>query len=258
MIWIDNRPLERIAGARAVSATGFLTASRGTRAIASVPGRLGVLVGGLEAAAPRRAALVFRVPVATLADRPAAIATVEGAFAGAVRSIRTADRPDVHTRCLVEAITWRELDGATGMVHPSLLCEVELLAVDGGSDQWPTPGPVLLGTTRTMVPVGSIPTGGWLFLWGGSSPLTVTYRSANGQRVATCVITQALATGQHLAGDVETGDVWFVTATTRTRVSAMVGELPLLDPADALGTVRPTLQLSSGTGLLVPSLRYRL
>jgi hypothetical protein len=76
--------------------------------------------------------------------------------------------------------------------------------------------------------------------------------------VTTCTITQALATGEHLAGDLDTGDVWYVTASTRTRVSAVAGELPTLDPADALGSVTPTLSLSSGSGLLLPSTRFRL
>ena len=81
---------------------------------------------------------------------------------------------------------------------------------------------------------------------------------ANGTGATTCVITQTLATGEHLAGDLDTGDIWLVTASARTRVSTVVGELPVLDPADALGTVLPSLQLSTGTGLLVPSTRYRL
>jgi hypothetical protein len=257
-VWIDNRHVTSIAGARPVRLSGFLTAPRGQRSLSGVPGRLAPVVGGLQAPEPRRATLTLRIPLASIADRPAAIATVEAALAGAVRSIRTADRPGVHTRCLAESLTWSEIPGAAGLTIPTLVCDVVWLAVDGGSEDWPADPPILLGTGRTAIPLGSLPSGGWLFLWGGTSPLTITYTPANGANSTTCVITQALATGEHLAGDLDTGDVWLVTALARTLVSTVVGELPVLDPADALGTVTPTLQLSTGTGLLVPSTRYRL
>ena len=257
-VWIDNQPVTAIAGARPVRLSGFLTAPRGQRSVLGVPGRLAPVVGALQAPEARRGALTLRVPCATLADRPAAIATVEAAIGGAIRSIRTADRPGVHTRCLAESITWSEIPGAASLTIPTLLCDVVWLAVGGGSEDWPADPPVLLGTGRTPIGTGSLPSGGWLFAWGGTSPLTITYTPANGAGATTCVITQALATGEHLAGDLDTGNVWHVTASTRTRVSSVVGELPVIDPADALGSVAPSLQLSSGTGLIVPSTRYRL
>lgn len=257
-VWIDNRIVTNIAGARPARLSGFLTAPRGVRSVSGVPGRLAPVMGGLQAPEPRRGGLTLRIPLATLADRPAAIATVEAALAGAVRSIRTADRPGVHTRCIAESIVWSEIQGAPGLTIPTLLCDIVWLAVDGGSEDWPADPPILLGTTRTPIALGSLPSGGWLFVWGSTSPVTITYTPANGTGATTCVITQTLATGEHLAGDLDTGDVWYVTATTRTRVSTVVGELPVLNPADALGTVAPTLQLSTGSGLLVPSTRYRL
>ncbi|MCO4101744.1 MAG: hypothetical protein HEQ38_20595 [Gemmatimonas sp.] len=257
-VWIDNRPVTSIAGARPVRLSGFLTAPRGQRSTSGVPGRLAPVVGGLQAPEPRRATLTLRIPLATIADRPAAMATVEAALAGAIRSIRTADRPGVHTRCIADAIVWSEQPNAPGMTIPSLLCDVVWLAIDGGTEDWPADPPVLLGTTRTPIPMGSIPSGGWLFIWGSTSPVTITYTPANGTGATTCVITQTVATGEHLAGDLDTGDIWLVTASARTRVSTVGGELPVLDPADALGTVLPSLQLSTGTGLLVPSTRFRL
>lgn len=257
-IWIDNRPVTSIAGARPVRLSGFLTGPRGQRTVTGVPGRLAPVVGSRQAPEPRRGGMTLRVPLATLTDRPAAIATVEAAIADAIRSIRTADRPGVHTRCVAESITWSEIPNAPGLTIPTLLCDIEWLAIDGGTEDWPADPPILLGTGRTPIPLGSLPSGGWLFAWGGSSPLTITYTPANGAGATTCVITQTLATGEHLAGDLDTGDLWFVTASTRTRVSSVVGELPVLDPADALGTVNPTIQLSSGTGLLLPSTRFRL
>lgn len=257
-IWIDNRLVTNIAGARPVRLSGFLTAPRGQRSVAGVPGRLAPVVGALQAPEPRRGGMTLRFPMASLADRPATIATAEAALAGAIRSIRTADRPGVHTKCFAESIEWSEIPQAPGLTIPTLLCDIVWLKVDGGSEDWPADPPILLGTTRTPIPLGSLPSGGWLFVWGSTSPVTITYAPANGTGVTTCVITQAIATGEHLAGDLDTGDIWYVTATTRTRVSSVVGELPILDPADALGTVSPTLQLSTGTGLLVPSTRYRL
>lgn len=256
-VWIDHRPVTRL-GARPVRLGGFLTAPRGTRAVTGVPGRVAPVLGALQAPEPRRGTLTLRVPLTSLSDRPAAIAAIEAAVGGAVRTIRTADRPGVVTRCLAEAIQWSEIPGAAGLTIPTLLCEITWLAVDGGSETWPASGPVLLGTAPTPVPVGSLPTGGWIFAWGGTSPLTVTYTPANGHGATACTITQAIATGEHVAVDLDTDDVWHVTASTRTRVGTVTGPVPTLDPADALGTVLPTLRLSSGTGLLLPALRHRL
>ncbi len=257
-IWIDNRHVTTIAGARPVRLSGFLTAPRGQRTVTGAPGRLAPVIGARQAPEPRRGGMTLRVPLTVLTDRPAAIAAVEAAVGDAVRSIRTADRPGVHTRCVAESLVWSEIPNAPGLTIPTLLCDIVWLAVDGGSEDWPADPPILLGTGRTPIPLGSLPSGGWLFAWGGTSPLTITYTPANGVGATTCVITQTLATGEHLAGDLDTGDVWHVTASTRTRVSSVVGELPVIDPADALGSVLSTLQLSSGTGLLVPSTRFRL
>jgi hypothetical protein len=257
-VWIDEQAVSSIAGAKAVRLSGFLTAPRGVRSVVTVPGRLSPLLGERGAPEPRRGLLTLRVPCPTIADRPTAMATVEAAIADGIRSVRTADRPGVVTRCVAESITWSEVSGAAGMTIPSLLCDIVFVAYDGGSLAWPAPGPVLLGTSSVAIPVGSLPTGGWLFAWGGSSPLTITYTPANGTGATTAVITQTVATGEHLTCDLDTGDVWLVTAVARTRVANVSGELPALDPADALGAVMPTVQLSSGTGLLVPSTRYRL
>lgn len=257
-VWIDNRPISSIASAKAVRLAGFLNAPRALRSLSGIPGRLGPAVGSLLAPEPRRGVLSLRVPCATLADRPTVISTVESAIAGAIRSIRTADRPGVHTRCYAESIVWEELPNAPALTIPSLLCTITWLAVNGGTEKWPADGPILLSTSRTTIPLGSIPSGGWLFAWGGSSPLTITTTPANGTGATTCVITQAVGTGEHLAIDLDTADVWLVTASTRTRVSTVVGDVPVLDPADALGSAWPSLQLSSGSGLLVPSTRYRL
>lgn len=257
-VWIDNRPVTSIASARAVRLGGFLTASRSQRSLQGVPGRLSVLVGGLEAPEVRRATLTLRVPLSLITDRAAAIATVEGALAGAIRSIRTADRPGVHTRCVAESIVWSEQPNAPGLTIPSLLCDIVWVAVDGGTEKLPGDPPVVFSTTAASVAMGSLPSGGWLFAWSTTSPLTITYTPANGINATTCVITQTVAAGEHLAGDLDTGDIWLVTASTRTRVSNVVGELPLLDPSDVVGAVLPTLQLSSGVGLIVPSTRSRL
>jgi hypothetical protein len=257
-VWIDNRHVTNIAGARPVRLTGFLTAPRGQRTVSGVPGRLAPVLGSRQAPEPRRGGLTLRVPLVSLADRPSVIATVEAALADAIRSIRTADRPGVHTRCVAESIVWSEVQGAPNLTIPSILCDIVWLAIDGGSEDWPADPPILIGTGRTAIPLGSLPSGGWLFCWGGSSPLTLTYTPANGANVTTCTITQVLATGEHLAGDLDTGDVWYVTASSRTRVSAVAGELPTLDPADAIGSIFPTLSVSSGSGLLLPSTRFRL
>jgi hypothetical protein len=254
-IWIDHRQVTSIANARPVRLSGFLAGPQASRRLVGVPGRLAPLVGEPEAADARRATMTLRVPCATLADRPAALSTIKAALGGAIRLIRTADRPGLVTRCVAESITPSEQPGAPGLTIPAILIDIVWLAIDGGSLVWPAPGPILLGTTRATIPVGSLVSGGWLYAWGGSSPLTITTRSANGARTATCVITQTLATGEHLACDLDTGDVWYVTASGRSVLGTVVGEVPTLDPADVLGAVGPSLQLSSGTGLLVPSTR---
>lgn len=259
MIWIDNRPVTAL-GLRPSRWSGWLTGARGAHRVTGVPGAAGQLVGAQQAADPRLATLTCYAPLAAVTDQPALIAAVEAAFTGGIRTLRSLNRAGLATRALLQgAVQWDEVAGAPGMTVPSLLCTTQWLAVDGGSFAYPAPGPVLLSTARTALALGSMRSGGWLLVWGSSSPLTITYTPANGVGATTCVITGALATDGHWACELDTGDVWQVAADgTRTRAASVVGALPACDPAHSVGSTGPGITLSSGTGLLLAEPRYRI
>ena len=259
MIWIDNRAMTTI-GLRPSRLSGFLTGARAPRARSGLAGFAGQLLGATQAAPEAVAEMEAYAPLATLADRPALAATIEAAYGGGVvRTIRTLDRPNVITRALLVEATITELPQAPGLTLARVIVTLRWLRVDGGSPDWPTPGPILLGTTRTAVPLGSLPSAGALLLFGYTSPLVITYTPANGVGATAWTITQALTTGEHVAADLESGDVFLATAAGgRSRVSSVTGTAPAMDPTDALGTLAPMLSLSSGTGLYLAARRYRL
>lgn len=258
MVYYNNRDLSTV-GFFVESMTGWLTAPRVQLAMGSVTNRLGVVFGGPQQVAPRQIVLRGYLVPTVLSDRATALATLETFFAG--RGVfRTADRPLVQTpvKC-IGVVPTDDTDLGPQMVDPMFRVEVSLVAIDGGSEDLVPPGPMAIGTTRTPVALGTLPSRGWLHVFGSTSPVTITYTSANGERASALVVTGTLATGESYALDLAREDVWKVAAAgTRTRVSTVSGVWPALDPSDALGTVMPTLAVSSGTGLLVARRRWRL
>lgn len=255
MIWIDDQEIRGL-GIRPSRLSGFLGGARAERALVGLPGTTRQLVGGPQAPAVRVGVIAGRVPLSGFTDRPAAIAAIERACSGE-RWVRTMDRPGVRTRCRI-ALAWEEIPQARGLTIPTILVTLTCTMIDGGSESWPAPAPILLGTTAVAVTPGSMPSTGWLLAWGYTSPLVITYRTARGV-ATTSTITQALDTGEHVAIDLETLDVWrALAAGARERVPIVTGTLPVIDPADCVGSRSPTLALSSGTGLLLPIHHYRL
>lgn len=254
-IWFDEVPLTT-RGVRPSRIEGFLSGPLLRRQLTGVPGLTRPLIGGLTPADPRVGIIEGHVPLNALTDRPAAIRALELALTGE-RWVRTIDRPGLRTRCHV-TLTPREIPQARGLTIARLLVTLTCTALDGSSEHWPARSPVLLGTTPAAVPTGSLPTTGWLLAWGFTSPLTITYRTARGD-ATTLTITQTLATGEHVAIDLLTADVWHVATTgVRTRVALVTGTMPACDGRHALGPLAPTLALSSGTGLLLPTLHDRI
>lgn len=256
MIWIDERSLKEQLNVRPSRIEGFLSGPLLQRQLVGVPGTTRQLVGGQRAPEARVGVIEANVPLAALTDRTETIRALELALTGE-RWIRTIDRPGVRTRCYV-TMAARELPQARGLTIPRIQVILTCVALDGSSEHTPARPPVLLSTTPAAVPTGSLPTTGWLMAWGGSSPLTITYRTGRGE-ATTLGITQALATGEHLAVDLLTEDVWHVAASgTRTKVASVAGTFPACDPRDAVGSLAPTLALSSGSGLLLPTLHDRI
>lgn len=255
MIWIDEQEIRGL-GIRPSRLVGFLSGARASRALLGVPGTTRQLVGGQQAVEPRMGVIAGRVPLSTLDQRPDTIARIERLCAGE-RWVRTIDRPGVRTRCRI-AVSWEEIPQARGLTIPTILVTLTCSILDGSSETWPAPAPVLLGTTPVAVTPGSMPSTGWLLAWGYTSPLVITTRTARGV-ASTCTITQALESGEHMALDLETGDCWrALAAGGRERVTGLAGTIPIIDPADGVGVLQPTLTLSSGTGLLLPVHHHRL
>lgn len=259
MIWIDNR-LPTSIGLRPSRISGHLTAAATTRARTGLAGSNAQLFGARQAAdAAFIDVTAFAVP-ATLPDRAAVQAAVEQAYGGGVvRTLRTMDRPNLATRVLLDgAAEITELPQAPSLTIPRLIVRLRFLRVDGGSSEWPCPGPILLGTSKTPIPVGSLPSAGQLYASGYTSPLVITYTPGNGLNATTWTVTQSVASDEHIAADLETSDVYFVASGGgRTRVSTIAGTAPAMDPLDAVGSSQPTLKLSSGIGLFIAAKRYR-
>lgn len=256
MLWIGSTPLTSL-GLRPNRLAGWLTGARAERTFVGVPGTVGQVAGERVAPKVRTAQIGATVPLTHLSEREAAIARVERALQGLL-PLRTIDRPTVQTWCECVDIAWGELPEARGLTVPLITCTMTFVAVDGGSEDVTPSAPIALGTSATAIPLGTLPSGGWLCAWGGSSPLTLTYTPANGVDATTLVITQTLGTGEHLACDLDRQDVWVVTAIGRTRASSVTGTWPALDPAHQLGSAAPTLTLSSGSGLLLTRKRWRI
>ena len=255
-IWIDERSLKDHLNVRPSRIEGFLSGPLLQRQLVGVPGTTRQLVGGQRAPDARVGTIEARVPLTALPDRPATLRTLELALTGE-RWLRTIDRPGVRTRCHV-TMAPREIPQARGLTIPTVLITLTCVALDGSSEHTPARSPVLCSTTPAAVPTGSLPTTGWLMAWGYTSPLTITYRTGRGD-ATTLVITQALATGEHCALDLLTEDVWHVAASgTRAKVASVAGTFPACDPRDAVGSLAPTLALSSGSGLLLPTLHDRI
>ena len=89
--------------------------------------------------------------------------------------------------------------------------------------------------------------------------MTLTYTPANGEDDTVLTISTAVATGEHVALDLDAADARLVaTSGTRTAVTP-TGTWPTLDPSDATSPVAlPTLTLSSGSGLWMGRRRWRL
>jgi hypothetical protein len=156
-------------------------------------------------------------------------------------------------------VTYAPRDDAPQLVDALFECEITFVALYGGSEDYIPPPPLAITSTATPVSLGTLPSGGWLFAYGGTSPLTITYASANGSLTTTLVVTGTLATGEHFALDLDRQDVWKVTAAgVRTRFAAVSGTWPALDPIDAAGTAMPTLAVSSGTAILSTRRRWRV
>ena len=257
-VWIDNRAMTTI-GLRPSKWSGVLTAARAARPFVGLAGSAAQVVGTLQAAAVTYLEIEAHAPLAAFTDRPALAATIELAYGGGIRMIRTADRPNVVTRGVLADVQIGEIPQAPGLTIPRVLVTLRFLRIDGGSQDWPTPGPILVGTTRTPIALGSLPSRGVLLAFGYTSPLVVTYTPATGLGATTWTITQALATGEHVAADLDTGDVFLATAAGgRTRLSAITGTPPALDPFHVVATGNPSLQVSSGTALYIAPRRYRL
>ncbi len=257
-VWIDNRAMTTL-GLRPAKWSGVLTAARAARASVGLVGSAAQLVGSLQAAPATFIEIEASAPLAAFTDRPALAAAIEAAYGGAIRMIRTLDRPGIVTRAVLADVTINELPQAPGLTIPRVLVTLRFLRIDGGSQDWPTPGPILVGTTRTPIALGSLPSRGVLLAFGYTSPLVVTYTPATGLGATTWTITQTLATGEHVAADLDTGDVYLATAAGgRTRVATVTGTVPALDPAHVVGTGNPALQVSSGSALHMAQRRYRL
>ena len=261
---------DALLGAHLLELTQHLSAPRAPRAALGMPGRLGTRLASSSGAAAREITLgVYFGPdtLQLLPDRPARIARLESALAGRL-PLWTVDRPLVRTWVVCTRVTVGPVPGAPVLGTAVLDAVITLLALDGGSEDM-EPSALALGTARTAVAVGTLPTHATLWWSGGTSPRTLTETDGRGRTIGVLSSTATLAAGASLVVDLDRKRAWVQLADgTRTVADGtLTGTWPALDPDDAVGlglldgtsdTLAPGLSLSSGTGLLITRRRWRL
>lgn len=267
MLTLNRYPLSAL-GLVPTDISGWLTGARAQRSAAGIPGRVSTVLGAKRAAAARVLTVGVLAPLASETERPSVIARVEHALLDQRVAIETVDRPGVQTWAACDLIDWREAaPNAPKLAVPSISGVIQFVALDGGSEDVEPAVPVLLGTTRAAIPAGTLPTGGMVLLWGYTAPVTLTYAPANGVGSTALTIGQAVATGEHVALNLDTQEAFFVPVSGARSAFLPSGSWPTLDPTDAVGaglidgtsaTAYATLTTSSGTGLWLGRRRYRL
>lgn len=271
MITLNRYPLSAF-GLVPTDITSWLTASRADRTLVSVPGRVGSAVGPKLAAEPRFIEVGVLAYLSAYTDRDRIIARVESVLMDQRVAIETADRPNLQTWAVLQKVSWAEVPNAPKIAVPSMTGRLVFVSTDGGSEDVEPSTPVVLSTTPRAVPMGTLPTGGVVLLSGYTSPVTLTYRPANGRDVRSLTISQAVATGEHVCLNLDTQEAYFVPVpadfmnATRTKINT-AGNWPILDPGHAAGlglldgtspVAYPTITISSGTGVWIGRRRWRI
>jgi hypothetical protein len=245
----------------------WMTVPAARRDITAIPGQLAGRAGPSTGATDRLLTVGVRLPATLLTDRAALQARVESAVAGLL-PLTTVDRPGIRTWVVRREIVWQDVPNVVGLTYPGIDGLITLRAVHGGSEDV-TGRVYALSSSDTEIALGTLPSTGWLTLWGGTSPVVVTEVDGRGAGVSALTVTRTMATGASVALDLARREAWYTSAAgVRSAADDIVsGDWPTLDPEGAVGrglldgfsAVRyPSLRLSSGSGQLVTRRRWRI
>lgn len=266
---IDGVPLAAL-GAAATELSGWLDGPEVERAVTPVPGLLGVLPSPLTVSRPRVAQLVVWLDATALTDRSVALARWQRAAAG-LRRLRFDDTPGRVLRATFGAPQVESIAPRHAFVESArrLRLSVAITATDGASYD-ATPRVLVLGTTPTPIPLGTLPSTGvvvWRGTWSVGAARTLRYAGASGITYGELTLTPPTGSGGLGANDVLELDLArrYVTKVTAAGVRTnaydwlTAGRWFALDDRDGLPDVAwPTLLVTDGTATLLYRRAYQL
>lgn len=248
VMWLNNRAIGEVHALE-----GWADGIQYDRESVPVADLLGHFPALSATAQPRTIRVTLWVGDETLDSRYPALDELDALTRG-LCEIRFSDSPDrvargIVTRKATQAFasdaSW--VDGSADILRTlEIVCHSPVKVARYGSV-------VGLSTSRTPVPLGTLPSGGLLLLYGTDQ--TVTYRGASGEPLATMGFTFT-PSNSHLEIDLTRQMVTEVEDDgTRTNAADALtsGDFFALDPGDGdyVAGSWPTLELSSGTGALI-------
>lgn len=259
---INGRPLSAL-GMTARGLEGWLDGHTITREVTALPGVLGVVPNQFSVSSSRQIRVTCNLPVASLADRAAALATVQDAISSLV-TLRFSDTPGRVVRALAGPLVVASIAPGASMTQnaASLVVVLTFTAYDTASYD-DEPRVVSLTATPGAIPLGTLPSPGvlqWSGAWSTGIARTLTYRSMNGIPYGSLTLTapagNSLSASEFLELDLARQYITKVGATgTRTNAYRWktAGRWFVPDPADALRSAAawPTLDVSAGAGLFL-------
>lgn len=195
-IYVNGRDLSDV-GLEPLSIGGWLDLPSISRSVEPLTNTTGHALGTGVRTAPRQISLSFSLRPQLLTDRAAAMDAVADTLTG-LCELRFVDKPNRVIRAYVETVTTVAEGESVAMIEPALILRVGFIGYDAAVyDDEPTV--LAVTTTPRAVPLGSIPSGGTLYLMGSlAGSVVVTCRSHTGEAVGTLTLTGTLAADEYL------------------------------------------------------------
>jgi phage-related protein len=222
-----------------------------------VPGFSGHIVGGSPTSPPRIVPLSAVISADTIGERNALLQTLMSNLQGRLE-LRFSDEPD---RILYGVCTKAVSSGASdawSFALPDLRVSVEITCMDAAKYDRNVQT-LAFGSARQSMPMGNMPHDGTLYIMGAATTPVITYRNMAGDSVQTMTLS-TLGGDDYYAIDLLRKKITRYDATVASDAldEWTAGDFPVFDPGDCdvEAGIYPTLEVSSGSGLLVYRRRW--
>lgn len=254
-IYLNDTPIEAL-GLTLVDGAPALGGFRLARDRQPWTGRTGAIPAPFGTTEPAVLTFVADVAASSVAARTAALDALSDALTGLVE-IRFEDQASRVMRG-VPRVFVADIPAPPRWVNiaPRVTVEIECF----NAQKWDAqPTALVLGTTPTPIPCGTLPHGGRLYLTGAaggalSTETRLRYRGVSGVLLGELVISPSLLAGEFLTINLDGQElVRTTTAGVESNVYAWKtgGTYPRVYPRDGVRAVDawPTLELTNGAGL---------